>query len=717
MTEVQKRRIFSAIKHDRGLCPGLLALLGWEERPDGIAIPWEASNGTQAWHIRGRDNRWRWAGHDSEGILPYKLPSPGTKSEIAAAVESETDAVALWTAFNGNISVLASGGAQNWKARWQESLKGFSRVVVWWEDQASTALVRAVSSSAPSGAEVAVVANWGGISKAKDPGRILAEYLSTGAWGQGCERLKSLLDRALPLKLVTKDQLSEEIADRLEGLGHRVTNPSRNGDRQALCVFHHEHRPSLSFGPQGFHCFGCGQKGSLEELGAALGLLVEAGKNPSGVEKEKKPLVVCLSSVEPECVEWLWEPYVAQGKLTLLEGDPGCGKSWLSLAIAAILSRGWPFPGPDGAPAQVQTREPSSILFLAGEDGLADTVRPRLETIGGDPSRLFFLQGVVVKDDSQKEIEAVSLANLETLEEAVTEVRPKLLVVDPIQAFLGPIDMHRANEVRPLLAGLASLAEKHKFACLAIRHLTKSPKDQSIYRGLGSIDFSAIARSILLIGRHPEDAGLRALAQVKNSLAPPGPSLAFELGEHGFCWRGECEITAEALLAPPQTGEKKLALEEAAEFLREALQGGPRPSKEVIREAESAGVSERLLKEAMVRKLVPVEKRRVTRGNRGDGYWEWSLQGDTANEDPLRAHQCTLTKSTQPIEKTIVSQEYIDSNHVLLPDHNEINKLSSFCKSTRPNPYKEGPISPHPIRESTWPTPYGRKKTWEIPLD
>ena len=231
---------------------------------------------------------------------------------------------------------------------------------------------------------------------------------------------------------------------------------------------------------------------------------------------EAKPLIVRLGEVEPEKVAWLWEPYIPLGKLTILEGDPGIGKTWLSLKIAAIISRGDTFPGAEGIPRM--QREPANVVYLSAEDGLADTLRPRLDKAGADANRIYALTGweEVDPETGRRKNGSISLAALDVIETALMQIKPNLVVVDPIQAYLGAgVDMHRANEVRPVLAGLAALAEKHKFAALCIRHLGKSGQDRVIYRGLGSIDFAAAARSILLVGQHPDDERRRVLAQQK----------------------------------------------------------------------------------------------------------------------------------------------------------------------------------------------------------
>ena len=387
--------------------------------------------------------------------------------------------------------------------------------------------------------------------------------------------------------------------------------------------------------------------GTKEEL---LRLAEEAlGWEPAN---KPRPVIVRLAEVEPEEVAWLWEPYIPLGKLTILEGDPGVGKTWLALQLAAIVSRGAPFPGPDGVPKE--RREPANVVYLSAEDGLADTLRPRLDKAGADVSRVFALTGWegVDPETGQKKAGSITLAALDVIEAALRQVKPALVVVDPIQAYMGAgVDMHRANEVRPVLAGLAALAERYKCAALCIRHLGKSQQDRAIYRGLGSIDFAAAARSILLVGQHPEDERKRVLAQSKNSLAAKGASIAFELREDGFFWCGVANVTAEALLAPAKSEEEKSAVDEAADFLREALADGPRPAEEILKEARKAGIAERTLNRAKAQ--LGVRTKRIGEpGKRGGGTWHWYLDchDDILNQNPIKTYVGNLNQNPQALE-------------------------------------------------------------------
>lgn len=373
---------------------------------------------------------------------------------------------------------------------------------------------------------------------------------------------------------------------------------------------------------------------------------------------ERRPAVVRLADVEPEEVRWLWYPYIPLGKITILEGDPGAGKTWLALRLAAAVSNGDPLPGLDGVPRE--RREPANVLYLSAEDGLGDTLRPRLDAAGADPARVFALTGWQGKDDKGRErAGGVTLQDLDIIEGAIAQYRPALVVVDPIQAYMGAgVDIHRANEVRAVLAGLAELAERYGCAAVLVRHLAKGTTDRAIYRGLGSIDFAAAARSILLVAADPDDEGgrRRVIAHVKSSLAERGPSLAFSIREGSFYWEGTADVDAEALLAPRLASDGEPKLPRAIEWLLEVLAEGPVPSREIEKRAEvEIGASKRTLWRAA---------REVGVRTRKDGRtWVWELPTPSAVDPKPSVTTDTLaqlahfeeTRATQGFSSTVPS--------------------------------------------------------------
>jgi hypothetical protein len=377
-------------------------------------------------------------------------------------------------------------------------------------------------------------------------------------------------------------------------------------------------------------------------------------RHPNGEAKQQtppEPVVISLASIESEKVSWLWEPYLPAGKLTIVEGDPGAGKTWLTLAIGVKL-----------------TVEGHNVLYATAEDGLADTIRPRVEGMGADLSRFFILRGA---RDKKGETLPFTLAEPEVLEKAILTYHPALVVLDPIQGFLGGnVDMHRANEVRAKLAPLARIAETYGCAVVIVRHLSKALAGRSIYRGLGSIDFTAAARSVLLVGVDQE--GRRAIVHHKNSVGELGPSMSFEITEGRFFWRGEVGITAADILRPDAEPEEKTALDEACEWLQGILAGGPVGKKEIERQARAAGIiggSDILLRRAKAKLGIKAEK--VGEVVPGAGWkirgWTWSLPQDAhQDEDPPKYTDEKLgSKAANPHQNCIpprCSREGLMSN-------------------------------------------------------
>ena len=225
--------------------------------------------------------------------------------------------------------------------------------------------------------------------------------------------------------------------------------------------------------------------------------------------------MIRLSDVQQTAVHWLWYPYIPFGKLTILQGNPGEGKTYFAMYLTAACTNRQQLPNGE-------LLEPFNVIYQTAEDGLGDTVKPRLIEAGADLDR------VLVIDDRESMLTLTD----KRIERAIRENQAKLLIIDPIQAFLGAqVDMNRANEVRPIFRALGEIAEVHDCAILMIGHLNKASGSQSTYRGLGSIDMTAAVRSLLFIGKVRDDPATRVLTHEKSSLAPPGKSLAFSLGD------------------------------------------------------------------------------------------------------------------------------------------------------------------------------------------
>lgn len=311
--------------------------------------------------------------------------------------------------------------------------------------------------------------------------------------------------------------------------------------------------------------------------------------------------MIKMSDIEAQEIEWLWYPYIAYGKLAIVQGDPGDGKTTLILNLAAKLTKG------EGMDENMKVMEPMNVIYQTAEDGLADTVKPRLLQAGADCEK------VLVIDESEKSLSMLD----ERIEEALIKTGARVLILDPIQAYLGSgTDMNRANEVRNMTKRLAALAEKYKCAIILIGHMNKAAGNKAAYRGMGSIDFYAVARSVLLVGRVEGEPNIRAMVQIKNNLAEFGHAKAFRLSEEGFRWLGDYEITADEVLGGYAPKINKL--EQAKDLLREL-------SKE-LEKVESNSIYDIAKEQNISKRTLENAKREMgIRAKRENGSWYWPL--------------------------------------------------------------------------------------------
>ena len=299
--------------------------------------------------------------------------------------------------------------------------------------------------------------------------------------------------------------------------------------------------------------------------------------------QEETVEIIRMSDVDTQTVEWLWEPYIPFGKVTIVQGNPGEGKTTLALRLCAACTNRRPFP-------LMPEHEPFNVIYQTAEDGLGDTVKPRLMEADADLDR------VLVIDEGKQ---GLSLSD-ERIERAIRQTGARLIILDPIQAYVGEkTDMNKANEVRPIFRRLADVAERTGCAVVLIGHLNKAAGGQSAYRGLGSIDFRAAARSVLLIGRVKREPNVRVIIHDKSSLAPEGKPMAFCLDpETGFEWIGEYDITADELLSGAG-GNTATKTEQAEKLILDLLADGKElASDEIERAAAEAGISARTVRAA-----------------------------------------------------------------------------------------------------------------------
>jgi len=328
-------------------------------------------------------------------------------------------------------------------------------------------------------------------------------------------------------------------------------------------------------------------------------------KNQNETQAQAKmpsPLkLIRMSDVATETIKWLWYPYIPFGKITMVQGDPGDGKTTALLAVAAAVTTGTLLP------EMKEVVGPVVVIFQTAEDGLGDTIKPRLESAKADCSR------VIVIDENDK---ALSLLD-ERIEAAIEQTGAKLFILDPLQAYLGSdVDMHRANEIHPVLKRIGTIAEKTGCAIVVIGHLNKGTS-KSQYRGLGSIDIQAAARSVITVGRVKGKQYVRAIAQGKNNLAPEGKTIGFELDpDTGFKWLGVLEMTIDDLLSGSMP-ERDTTYDRAIEFLKNELAESAKPAADLFKKAAEQDIAERTLRSAKKTLDVKATKR--------EKRWYWAI--------------------------------------------------------------------------------------------
>lgn len=308
-------------------------------------------------------------------------------------------------------------------------------------------------------------------------------------------------------------------------------------------------------------------------------------------EPADEGLFQSMANVTPRDVDFLWYPYLVRGAVNLLEGDPNVGKTYLLCAIAAAVSAGRPLPDqPEG--------KAGNVLFLSAEDDPETTLVRRLIRMDADLARVTFMT----------KFHRLEEEPLAWVEKHIDDHGVALVIMDPLLAYMqGGIDMNKANETRPFMARLAELAKSRNVTIIGLRHLNKSDKDKAIFRGLGSIDITAAARSAIMVGEHPEDSDLRVMLHIKHNLSEQGPARLYELtgGDRAaqklpkLNWRGTCDIRPEDLArAAAKPGRPDTAIQDAKEFLKRVLVAEARPIKAVLADGEKRGHTDRTLRRA-----------------------------------------------------------------------------------------------------------------------
>jgi RecA-family ATPase len=340
------------------------------------------------------------------------------------------------------------------------------------------------------------------------------------------------------------------------------------------------------------------------------------------------------NEVQTTPIDWLWDGWLPRGVVAVLDGDPGLGKSSLALDLIARITTGREFPnrelGTRNAELGTATRDPRCCVVVAMEDSIDKVVKPRLEAAGANVGWVAFLGGVREDGPDGQVTELLQLPrDLELIVNLCRQVRPALLVIDPLFAVLGYDQRGRfikANDdqsVRQLLARLKTLAEETETTILLIRHLNKASGGTALKRGSGTIAISGLARAVLVVGRDPDDESKRVLAMVKSNYGVEPPSWRYALRGPGAIsqveWLGECDLKPDDLVrsvsAEKRASERLLA---AQDFLETALEGGPKSWEELVKEAEAEGISEITLRRARAEK-------RLEKVHRGRNAILWQL--------------------------------------------------------------------------------------------
>lgn len=352
----------------------------------------------------------------------------------------------------------------------------------------------------------------------------------------------------------------------------------------------------------------------------------EPAGDPTANGSGGDPITVGLDTVEFERVVWLWPGRVPLAKVTIIEGDPDSGKSTITLDLAARVSSGTPMPLLE----HLGSQPPAGVVLVCAEDDLGDTILPRVLAAGGELAKI---GSITLQRDEQGELIPLALPeDMHRLRGAITERSAKLMIIDPITAYLtATINSNNDAQVRRAMTPLGDMAQKTGCAIVLVRHLNKSGELKAKYRGGGSIAFTGAARSVLVVDQHPEQDDIYVLARVKGNLAKRAgvPSVTYKIDSDELFespvihWIGTDKIDADTLLKGKDGRLDAPARDEAEDFLTQELSDGPRKASDLIKEAKAIGINERTLNRAKKRLGITVTRQRDQHGKTIG--WVWSL--------------------------------------------------------------------------------------------
>lgn len=366
------------------------------------------------------------------------------------------------------------------------------------------------------------------------------------------------------------------------------------------------------------------------EAATKLGECLPLGDKSTTVPHAK---ILRMSDVESTNLEWIWPGRIPLGKISLFAGDPGLGKSFITVDISARISRGavWPDDSSIESP-------PGSVMMFNSEDDVADTIRPRLNAAGADCDKVFFIQHIESVDTRTKEkkFRPFSLElDLPFLEQWLKDTPDaRLITIDPISAYCGSTDSHKNAEVRAMLAPLAALAAKYGVAIVCVTHLSKGSGGKAVYRAMGSLAFAAAARAVWQICRDIDDENRRLMLPAKMNLCPEPNGMAYKIVDGCIHWEASpVEMTADDFLQreaaqATESQSSKSVRNEAAEWLRQALADGEKPAKELLEDAKENGHTEKTIRRAFKEMGGKPRKSGFSKG------WVWSLTDHIEDGQP-----------------------------------------------------------------------------------